>query len=64
MLVHRFKVHLFVILRPGWTGYREEHVIAFMAGFHFLAPVNGTSIAVGEQRDLHAAQPLVDGRGS
>ena len=63
MLIHRFDMHFFVVLRPSWTGYCEEHAIPFMAGFHFLAPVNGAGIAVGEQRDLHAAPLLVDGLG-
>ena len=63
MFIHRFEVHFFIILRPSWTGYCEEHVVAFMAGFHFLAPVNGTCIVVVGHRDLHAAPPLVDGQG-
>ena len=63
ILIHRFEVHFFVVLRPSWTGYCEEHMIASMAGFHFLAAVNGTGIAVGYPRDLHAAPPLVDEQG-
>ena len=63
MLIHRFEVHFLVVLRPSRTGYCEEHVIASMAGFHFLAHVNGTRTAVGKRQDLHAAPPLVDGQG-